>query len=94
LRAGCGNSSPARPRHVAFCSSSSSRWSGIANSKAFETARDLARHEGILGGISSGAAVAAALELGGRPRMAGKNIVVILPSFAERDLSATLFEGL
>jgi cysteine synthase A len=66
----------------------------ITNQKAFATARDLARHEGILGGISSGAAIAAALEIGARPRMTGKNIVVILPSFAERYLSTALFENL
>jgi len=66
----------------------------IGNETAFETARQLARVEGIPGGISSGAAVAAALEIGGRPDMAGKNIVSILPSFAERYLSTALFEGL
>ena len=66
----------------------------IGNETAFETARKLARVEGIPGGISSGAAVAAALEVGGRPDMVGKNIVIILPSFAERYLSTALFEGL
>lgn len=66
----------------------------IGNETAFETARKLARVEGVPGGISSGAAVAAALEIGGRPDMAGKNIVIILPSFAERYLSTALFEGL
>ena len=66
----------------------------IGNETAFETARALARTEGIPGGISSGAAVAAALELGARPEMAGKRIVVIIPSFAERYLSTALFEGL
>ena len=66
----------------------------IGNETAFETARQLARVEGIPGGISSGAGVAAALEIGGRPDMAGKNIVMILPSFAERYLSTALFEGL
>lgn len=66
----------------------------VSNEAAFETARALARHEGIPAGISSGAAVAAALEIGKRPRMAGKTIVVILPSFAERYLSTTLFDGL
>ncbi len=64
----------------------------ISSEMALETARALARQEGILAGISSGAAVAAALELGKRPRMSGKNIVVILPSFAERYLSTALFE--
>jgi cysteine synthase len=66
----------------------------VASETALETARALARQEGILGGISSGAAVAAALELGKRPRMSGKNIVVILPSFAERYLSTALFEDI
>ncbi len=66
----------------------------IGNETAFETARKLARIEGVPGGISSGAAVAAGLEVGGRSEMAGKNIVIILPSFAERYLSTALFEGL
>jgi cysteine synthase len=66
----------------------------VTNQAAFDSARALARHEGILAGISSGAAVAAAFEIGMRPRMAGKNIVMILPSFAERYLSTALFEGL
>ena len=66
----------------------------ISNETAFETARRLARTEGIPVGISSGAAVAAALEIGARPDMAGKIIVVIVPSFAERYLSTALFEGL
>jgi len=66
----------------------------VGNQTAFETARALARLEGIPGGISSGAAIAAALEIGGRPDYAGKNIVVIVPSFAERYLSTALFEGL
>ena len=66
----------------------------IGNETAFETARRLARIEGIPGGISTGAAMAAALEVGARGDMAGKNIVVILPSFAERYLSTALFEGL
>ncbi|OYW53626.1 MAG: cysteine synthase A, partial [Rhizobiales bacterium 12-68-15] len=66
----------------------------VGNQTAFETARALARYEGIPGGISSGAAMAAALEIGARPDMEGKSIVVIVPSFAERYLSTALFEGL
>ncbi len=64
----------------------------IGNQTAFETARLLARVEGIPVGISSGAAVAAALEIAARPEAAGKNIVLIIPSFAERYLSTALFE--
>ena len=66
----------------------------VANETAFEYARLLARTEGIPGGISSGAAIAAALELAERDGMAGKRLVVILPSFAERYLSTALFDGL
>jgi cysteine synthase A len=66
----------------------------ISNETAFETARAAARLEGIPCGISSGAAIAAALEVGARPEMAGKQIVTIIPSFAERYLSTALFEGL
>jgi cysteine synthase A len=64
----------------------------IGNETAFATARKAAKLEGLPVGISSGAALAAALEIGARPEMAGKNIVVILPSFAERYLSTPLFE--
>jgi cysteine synthase A len=66
----------------------------VGNQTAFDTARLLARLEGIPGGISSGAAVAAALELAARPGMDGKSIVVIIPSFAERYISSAVFEGL
>jgi cysteine synthase A len=66
----------------------------VGNQTAFETARYLARTEGIPVGISSGAAVAAALEVASRPEAKGKTIVVIIPSFAERYLSTALFEGL
>ena len=66
----------------------------VGNQTAFETARALARNEGIPAGISSGAAVAAAIEVGARPENAGKTIVVIIPSFAERYISSALFEGL
>ncbi len=66
----------------------------VGNQTAFDTARALARYEGIAGGISSGAAVAAAIEIASREDMAGKQIVVIVPSFAERYLSTALFEGL
>jgi len=66
----------------------------VSSQEALETARALARHEGIPGGISSGAAVAAACTIGARDGMAGKSIVVIVPDFAERYLSTALFEGL
>ncbi|MEL6337588.1 MAG: cysteine synthase A [Pseudomonadota bacterium] len=66
----------------------------ISNATAFDTARALARLEGVAGGISSGAAVAAAIEIGERPAMKGKRILAILPSFAERYLSTPLFDGL
>jgi len=66
----------------------------IGNDTAFAMARRAAALEGLPVGISSGAALAAALEVGARPEMAGKRIVVILPSFAERYLSTALFEGL
>jgi cysteine synthase A len=66
----------------------------IANDTAFRTARQAARLDGLAVGISSGAALAAALEIGARPGMAEKTIVVILPSFAERYLTTALFEGL
>ena len=66
----------------------------IGNETAFQMARRVARVEGLPVGISSGAAIAAGLEVGSRPDMAGKTIVVILPSFAERYLSTALFEGL
>ena len=64
----------------------------IANETAFETARLAAKMEGIPGGISSGAALAAAFEIASNPEMANKTIVTILPSFAERYLSTALFE--
>ena len=66
----------------------------IANETAFATARKLAALEGVPVGISSGAALAAALELAERPEMKGKRIVVIIPDFAERYLSTAMFEGI
>jgi len=66
----------------------------IGNETAFDHARRAAKEEGIPCGISSGAAIAAALEVGARPEMKGKTIVVIIPSFAERYLSTALFDGL
>lgn len=66
----------------------------INSTTAIETARALARHEGIPGGISSGAAIAAALQIGKRPDAAGKTILAIVPSFSERYLSTALFEGI
>ena len=66
----------------------------IDNDKAFETSRQLARLDGIPAGISSGANLAAAIKVAKRPEMAGKRIVVIIPSFAERYISTALFDGL
>jgi cysteine synthase len=66
----------------------------VTNEEAFETARELARVEGVPGGISTGANVAAALKLAARPEFAGKRIVAVVPSFAERYISSLLFEGI
>ena len=66
----------------------------VTNDEAFANARLVARLEGVPVGISSGAALTAAIKLGLRPENEGKNIVVIIPSFAERYLSTALFEGL
>jgi cysteine synthase A len=66
----------------------------VGNETAMATARDAARTEGLPVGISSGAALAASLEVAARPEMKGKLVVTILPSFAERYLSTQLFEGL
>jgi cysteine synthase A len=66
----------------------------VTNDEAFATARQLAREEGILGGISTGAACAAALKVASRPEFAGKLVVFIAPSTSERYISTDLFEGL
>ncbi len=66
----------------------------IGNETAFDTARRVAALEGLPVGISSGAALAAAIEVAERPENDGKTIVVIVPSFAERYLSTALFEGM
>ena len=66
----------------------------MSNAMALETARALASQEGIPGGISSGANVAAALQLAAREEFTGKTIVTVAPSFAERYLSTALFDGL
>jgi cysteine synthase len=66
----------------------------IGNDTSFKTAREAAKLEALAVGISSGAALAAALEVGARNDMAGKTLVVVLPDHAERYLSTALFEGL
>jgi cysteine synthase A len=66
----------------------------VNSATAIEMSRALARTEGIPGGISSGAAIAAAFELGKRPENTGKTILAIVPSFSERYLSTVLFEGI
>ena len=66
---------------------------GVSDQEAMDVGRRLAREEGLLSGVSSGAAVAAALRLGQRPEMAGKRIVVILASFGERYLSTPMFSA-
>ena len=63
----------------------------VTNNDAFEIGRELAQTEGILSGISAGAAVWAAIQIAKRPEFLSKNIVVILPDTGERYLSTTLF---
>jgi len=64
----------------------------VQNDEAFEGSRSLAKTEGLLVGISSGAAVHAAAEIGKRPENKGKTIVVVLPDTGERYLSTDLFK--
>jgi cysteine synthase A len=66
----------------------------VSNEEAFQWSRRLAKEEGIVAGISSGAAICAAAKVAARPEYKGKRIVAILPSLGERYLSTPLFEGL
>jgi cysteine synthase A len=66
----------------------------VSNEEALATARALARVEAIPGGISSGAAAAAAMRVAARDDMAGKTVVTVFASFAERYVSTPLFEGI
>ncbi len=66
----------------------------INDNEAMEIGRRLAKEEGLLSGVSSGAAVAAALQIGNQPEFANKRLVVILPSFGERYLSTTMFTSI
>ena len=66
----------------------------VTNEESIEMARRLAREEGILSGISCGAAVAVAVRLAAQAEFAGKTIVVVLPDSGERYLSSVLFEGI
>jgi cysteine synthase A len=66
----------------------------VANDAAIAMAREMARLDGIPGGISSGAALVAAYRVAARPEMQDRTVVVIIPSFAERYISTALFEGL
>ena len=66
----------------------------VSNEEAFQWARRLAKEEGIMAGISSGANMCAAAKVAARPEYAGKKIVTIMPSLGERYLSTPLFEGL
>ena len=70
------------------------RVEGVTSEEAIDMARRLSREEGILSGISCGAAVAAAAHIAAEPEMAGKTIVVVLPDAGERYLSSPLFEGM
>ena|ERR1700733_10930825 len=82
--------------HALLCSNRKhpDRVETVSNEESIEVARRLAREEGILSGISSGAAVAVALKLAHDPDFPGKTIVVVLPDSGERYLTSVLFEGI
>ena len=83
-----------RPVSMACSSDLVSERAILTNEESFQWSRRLAKEEGIVGGISSGANMCAAAKVAARPEFKGKRICVIIPSLGERYLSTPLFEGI